>query len=145
MVDDVAEQEITRSTTDIGKSDGVALAVQHKYVPPLDGSADDFAEADMRICQGIGLILSKLYFGYRWKTFADSKQGVVGFSIPALMGETLHYVINLKQYSDLTPQLIADKAGELLERMNLPRGKADQIALVEAQNRKHTFDFGKTH
>jgi hypothetical protein len=141
---DAVETEITRSITDIGKSDGIELAVQAKYIPPLDGNADDFAEADMRICQGIGVILSKVYFGYGWKTFADSKQGVVGFSIPSLMGETLHYVINLKQYSDLTPDLIVKHGGELLERMNLPRGKADQIALVEAQNRKHTFDFGKT-
>lgn len=142
---DGVETEILRSRSAIGKSGGIGLAVEHKYVPPLDGDDDLFAEADMRVCKGIGLILSEVYFGYGWKTFADLRQGVVGFSIPALMGETLHYVINLKQYSDLTPQLIVQKGGELLERMNLPRGKADQIALVEAQNRKHTFDFGKTH
>lgn len=142
---EVVEQDITRSVTDIGTAGGIDLAVAHKYIPPLDGSDDLYAEFDMQVCKGIGEVLAKVYFGYGWKTFADTRQGVVGFSIPALMGETLHYVINLKQYSELSAQLIVDKAGELLERMNLPRGKADQIALVEAQNRKHSFDFGKTH
>lgn len=143
---DVVDQEIVRSTTDLGAPEGgTEQAVKHVYVPPLDGNEDLYAEFDMQICKGMGEVLAKVYFGYGWKTFADSKQGVVGFSIPTLMGETLHYVINLKQYSELTPDLIVAKAGELLERMNLPRGKFDQMALVEAQNRRHTFDFGKTH
>jgi hypothetical protein len=97
----------------------------------------------MQVATGIGMLLNKHYFGYRWKTFADTRQGVVGFQIPSLMGPTVHYVINLKQYSDLTPQLIVDKAGELLERMNLPRDKFSMAAVLAAEKRKHTFDFGK--
>jgi hypothetical protein len=66
---------------------------------------------------------------------------VVGFAIPELMGDTLHMVINLKQFSDLTEELVVRHAGELLERMHLPRGVADQAALLWARQNKTKFHF----
>ena len=132
--------EVLSATEISGPGAAKALVIQ-TYQPPLDGKSDDYAGFDMRIAQGIGELLNKHYFGYTWKSFADSKQGVVGFSIPELMGPTLHYIINLKQFSDLTPQLIVDKAGELLERMHLPRGKFDMAAFVEARSRRNKFHF----
>jgi hypothetical protein len=120
---------------------GGQAIVRKVYVPPLDGRSDDYEGFDMRIAQGIGELLNKHYFGYAWKTYADSQQGVVGFAIPELMGETLHMVINLKQFSDLTPDLIVHQAGELLERMHLPRGKFDMAALLWARQNKTKFHF----
>lgn len=131
---------ITTDTVVIDGAGGEAL-VRKVYVPPLDGKSDDYAGFDMRIAQGIGELLNKHYFGYAWKSYADSKQGIVGFSIPELMGETLHYVIRLAEFADLTPQLIIDKAGELLERMHLPRGKADMAQLEWARRHRHLFQF----
>lgn len=144
MSEEVTDELILVSETETG-SGSEKLTVQRTYMPPLDGKSDDYAGFDMQIAEGIGVLLNKNYFGYLWKSYADTRQGIVGFSIPALMGPTLHMVVNLKQFSELTPDLIINKAGELLERMNLPRHKFDMAALVEAQNRRHTFDFGKVN
>jgi hypothetical protein len=139
-IDAVDRVEI-RSTTEIEGEGHLKATVSQQYIPPLDGSDDLLAEFDMRIARGIGELLNKHYFAYPWKSFADSRQGVVGFSIPELMGPTLHMIVNLKQYSDLTPQLIVDKAGELLERMHLPRGQIDMAAYLHARANRHKFDF----
>jgi hypothetical protein len=139
---DVLDQPVTHSITEIDGRKGMKALVQQTYVPPLDGNDDLYAEFDMTIARGIGELLNRHYFGYSWKSFADSKQGVVGFAIPELMGPTLHMVINLKQYSDLTPDLIVNKAGELLERMKLPRGQADMAMVAFARANRHKFDFG---
>lgn len=137
----MTDRVITRSVSEITGNRGQKATVTQTYQPPLDGDDDLFAEVDMRVAEGIGVLLNKLYFGYTWKSYADLRQGVVGFAIPELMGPTLHMVINLKTYDALDPQLIADKAGELLERMNLPRGQIDMAAYLEAKTRKHTFQF----
>lgn len=132
---------ITTGSVVIDGAGGGSALVRKVYVPPLDGRSDDYEGFDMKIAQDIGEVLNKHYFGYAWKTYADSAQGVVGFAIPELMGETLHYVINLKQFSDLTPELIVHHGGELLERMRLPRGVADQAALLWARQNKTKFHF----
>ena len=138
---DAPDQTIVRSETEITGSQSQTATVRQVYIPPLDGKSDDYAGFDMRVAKGIGELLNKHYFAYPWKSFADTKQGVVGFSIPCLMGPTLHYVINLKQFSDLTPDLIIRTAGELLERMHLPRGKADMAALAWAAQNRNKFHF----
>lgn len=137
---DQTDRVITRSVTELEDSKG-KITVSQQYIPPLDGLSDDYEGFDMQVARGIGELLNKVYFGYEWKSYADTRQGIVGFSIPELMGPTLHMVINLKQYSELSPQLIVDKAGELLERMKLPRGRADMALILEAKQRRHTFDF----
>lgn len=121
---------------------GQHALVRQIYQPPLDGRSDDYAAFDMQIAKGIGELLNKHYFAYPWKSYADSQQGVVGFSIPELMGPTLHYVINLKQFSDLTPELIVRHAGELLERMHLPRGQIDMAQYLWAKQNRDKFHFG---
>lgn len=138
---DSLDQVIVRSETEIEGRGGLKASVTHTYQPPLDGRPDLHAEYDMSVARGIGELLNKHYFGYTWKSFADMQQGIVGFSIPELMGDTLHFIINLKSHDALDPQLIVEKAGELLERMKLPRGQIDMAAYVEARNRKHTFQF----
>lgn len=140
---DVSDTPILIKEDAVGVSEGRSIVAETRYIPPLDGHDDLYAEFDLQIARGIYELLTKVYFGYDWKTFADSQQGIVGFQIPALMGPTLHYVVNLKQFSDLTPDLIINRGGELLERMHLPRHKFDMLALIEAQKNKAEFEFGK--
>jgi hypothetical protein len=102
---DDSDRPITTESVVIDGAGGSSALVRKVYMPPLDGRSDDYEGFDMRIAKGIGELLNKHYFGYAWKTYADTQQGVVGFAIPELMGETLHMVINLKQFSDLTPDL----------------------------------------
>lgn len=141
MSDQIDQSIIVASEIQTGRH-GLKMRARQEYTPPLDGREDLRAEFDLSIAKGIYVLLSKHYFGYEWKSFADSKQGVVGFSIPDLMGPTLHMVVNLKQYSDLNPELIVEKAGELLERMHLPRGQIDMAAYAIARESRHRFDFG---
>jgi hypothetical protein len=145
MAEDLVERSdepiVLKETVEKG-SDGLEVKFTAGYVPPLDGSQDDFDAFDIRIAKGVFLILSKVYFGYDWMVTADSKQGLVTFKIPDLMGPTLCYAIRLAQYSDLTPELITRCGGELLERMHLPRGTVDMAAIKLARSSRHTFDFG---
>ena len=138
---DATDQVIVRSETQIEGRGGQKATVTQTYQPPLDGRPDLHAEYDMSVARGIGELLNKHYFGYTWKSFADMQQGIVGFSIPDLMGPTLHQIINLKSHDALDPQLIVDTAGELLERMHLPRGQIDMAAYLEARNSRHKFQF----
>lgn len=124
------------------RADSPLLTMRQSYVPPLDGSADDLAQFDTWIALQVAKVLTKHYYGYDWHVKADSRQGVVAFSIPSLMGPTLHMVIRLAEYKDLEPRLIMRKAGELLERMNLPRSAVDIPEYYAAIQRRHTFDFG---
>ncbi len=130
------------SATEIHGANGQGATVIRTYQPPLDGKSDDYEGFDNRVAEGIGVLLNKHYFGYRWKSYSDAKQGIVGFSIPKLMGPTLHMVIRLAEFKDIE-QIVVDKAGELLERMNLPRDRAGMAKHLEdeAQHRKHTFQF----
>lgn len=115
--------------------------ITQAYVPPLDGTEDQLKAFDMKIAKQVALVLVKSYPGYSWLVTADSKQGVVHFCIPELMGPSLKYVIKLGQFPDLTPKLIMVCAGELLERMGLRRGKMDLGEYLAAKNNKDTFDF----
>lgn len=138
---DVEDRVEARSFTDATNGRDT-VHIRSQYIPPLDGRSDDYEGFDMRVAEGMGILLNKVYFGYEWKTYADTKQGIVGFAIPELMGPTLYYVINLAKFDPLMlDQLVVDKAGELLERMNLPRGKADMTLILEAKQRRHTFQF----
>lgn len=140
-IDDAIDTTVTTDLSFIdGPGKGQAM-VRQQYLPPLDGRSDDYAGFDMSVAKGIGELLNKHYFGYSWKSYADTRQGVVGFSIPELMGETLHMVINLKQFADLTPELIVRQAGELLERMHLPRDKFDMAQLKLAKANRANFHF----
>lgn len=140
-MEDAPEQIVTHAVSTIEGRGNLQATVRQTYTPPLDGRSDDYAGFDMQVARGIGELLNKHYFGYTWKSFADCRQGIVGFSIPELMGDTLHMVVNLKQFADLQPQLIVEKAGELLERMHLPRGQIDMAAYAFAKTNRRNFEF----
>jgi hypothetical protein len=86
-------------------------------------------------------LLQADYPGYPWETFVSSKQGIAHFSIPDLMGATLKYVIRLAQWTDLEPKLIRRCAGELLERLNLPRTRIDIAAYLASRANRPGMDF----
>lgn len=123
-------------------TDRLKMSIERKYVPPLDGSVDDLKQFDNWLARQVAELLVKQYYGYEWHVMADSKQGIVCFSIPEIMGPTLKQVIRLAEYADLTPALIQRTAGEMLERMGLRRGPIDIAQYLAAKDRKHTFDFG---
>lgn len=120
---------------------GIKQEIKSLYIPPLDGTKDEVDAFDMRIAKEVAQVLVKTYPGYSWLVNAESKQGVVYFKIPELMGATLAYVIKLGEFGDLTPKLVAACAGELLERMNLRRGAIDIGEYLAAKNAKEKFDF----
>ena len=50
-------------------------------------------------------------------------------------------MIRLAEFSELTPELIVMTAGELLERMHLPRDKFDMAAYKLAKLNRANFHF----
>lgn len=138
---EVSDTPIELGTQEVTGRQGMKMEVRQQYVPPLDGTKDEVDVFDSWIARGIAEILVKNYFGYSWQVVAESRQGIVYFAIPDLMGPTLKWVIRLAQYSDLTPQLIKRCAGELLERMGLRRGQMDPAEYQAALGRRETFDF----
>lgn len=111
------------------------------YTPPLDGSLDPHRGFDLFVAKRIDEILTHHYPGYPWKVVSNAQQGIVYFNIPALMGETLHWLIKLGDWNDLSPKLVIDGGGELLERMNLPRQGFEVMSFLEALGDRAKFDF----
>lgn len=138
---DRSDQPILLRSEDIQAWRGPKLHVQQHYVPPLDGKIDDRKGFDQKMADDVQEILQKKYPGYPWKAVCDSKQGVVYFSIPILMGETLKMVIRLAEWSDLTPQLVMRLGGEVLERLGLRRGLISLGEFSDIQRNKHRADF----
>lgn len=131
----VASQDIA------GPKSGQTMSIERRYTPPLDGTDDQVAYYDMSMARAVAEVLVKYYFGYDWYVMAESRQGIIAFSIPELMGPTLKQVIRLAQHSDLTPKLIRETGGQMLERMGLRRGPCDMAEYQAAKSRRATFDF----
>jgi hypothetical protein len=114
------------------------------YVPPLDGTEDQRKDFDIWVASGVHHILTKHYPGYPWKAICDSRQGLVYFNIPILMGATLHWTIKLAQWEDFAiggERLVIEGGGQLLERMNLPRTGFEAGSFLDARDNKHKLDF----
>ena len=142
---DVSDEPITISETMVepaGRSPDVKqVQVQQQYIPPLDGTPDELDRFDMSIARKVAEVLVRNYYGYYWFVMAESRQGIVAFSIPDLMGPTLKQVIRLAQFGDLDRKLIRDTGGQMLERMGLRRGPKDVAEYEKAKANRHLFDF----
>lgn len=119
-------------------ADGIKAAV---YTPRLDGTFDSLKEADMTMAREVGRVLHAAYPKYPWKVVSEIRQGYVAFQIPELMGPTLHAFIRMADMGLMNDKLILDVAGELLERMQLPRGRCDMDLYRAAKFRLGTFQF----
>lgn len=138
----LADEPITISEEVLDRPTGeMQVTVQRQYIPPLDGTKDDVDAFDNWIARRVAEVLVRQYYGYEWHVVAESRQGIVYFSIPDLMGPTLKQVIRLAEYKDLTPALITRCGGEMLERMGLRRGRIDIGEYTAAKMRRETFDF----
>jgi hypothetical protein len=132
----IGEHELERPTGEL------KVTIQRQYIPPLDGTKDEVAAFDNWLARGVAELLVKFYYGYEWHVMAESRQGIIAFSIPDLMGPTLKQVIRLAEYKDLRPELIRETGGQMLERMGLRRGRMDRAEYEAAKFRRATFDFG---
>lgn len=121
------------------------MQTRQMYTPPLDGSTDPHRHFDAFVASRMMEILAHHYPGYPWDVVSNAQQGVVHFGIRVLMGETLRWVIKLKQWDDLNPKLVIDGGGELLERFNLPRAGFEVMSFIAARDNKHRaqIDIGK--
>lgn len=140
----VSDEPITTAQSIVepsARSDVKRVEIKQQYIPPLDGTADEVARFDQWIAKRVAEVLVREFYGYDWYVMAESRQGIVVFSIPELMGPTLKQVIRLAQYSDLDPKLIRNCAGQMLERMGLRRGPKDIAEYEAAKLKLHTFDF----
>lgn len=117
------------------------VQIQQQYIPPLDGTPDELDRFDMWIARRVAEVLVRNYYGYDWFVMAESRQGIVAFSIPDLMGPTLKQVIRLAQFGDLDRKLIRETGGQMLERMGLRRGPKDVAEYEKAKANRHMFDF----
>jgi hypothetical protein len=140
---EVSDTPIIVREDEVGVSEGRTIYARQTYTPPLDGSDDEFEQIDLTVARDLYCILTKKYFAYRCDTYANIRHGIVGFKITELMGPTLYKVINLRQYSDLTEDLVKRVAGDLLDRMGLPTDKFNMARYLEAKANKHLFEFGK--
>ncbi len=127
----VLKQDVIEKST----AGGHDLVVQHKYVAPAtvdEGIADDpFKDQDARIAATMMKWLNEKYPGYPWATECDSRQGIVRFNIPILMGVDHWYVVNLRTH-DVVDGLHKG-AGEILERYRQPRDGFNLGAFLEAR------------
>lgn len=120
------------------------MQIRTLYQPPLDGSPDLYREIDLAVARKVIGTLDKEYPGYPWHAKCNAQQGVVYFSIPALMGETLVWLIKLRQWEEFEQNgehLVRKGGGQLLERMGLPRKAFDADSFVKARDNKHLLDF----
>lgn len=141
MTDEPVSEEPVIVATETTVEKGVELTKTAAYVARLDGTFDEFALADISLAKQVAGILSNAYPGYPWKVMSEIRQGFVAFQLPELMGPTLHAFIRLADWSNLNAKLILDTAGEMLERIDLPRGRCDMALYNEAKQRMATFDF----
>lgn len=140
-----ADEPITLSITEVEKPSTASesrVEIHQQYVPRLDGTVDPWDRYDTSMARAIAEVLVHHYYGYDWHVVAESRQGIIFFSIPDLMGPTLRQVIRLGDHSHLNKKLIRDCGGMMLERMGLRRGPKDPAEYEAAKKRRHTFDFG---
>ena len=120
---------------------GIDITTFDGYQAPLDGTFDEFEVADHILKMEVTKLLMSAYLGYPWHVIAEIRQGFVAFNLPELMGDSLHVFIRIEDKERIGKRLILDLAGNLLERMGLPRGRVDLDAYRAARLRLHTFKF----
>lgn len=140
----VSDTPITVSETTVEptkRSEVKSMEIQQQYIPRLDGTDDPYARADRRLARLVAEVLVKHFYGYTWLVVSEIRQGVVYFSIPDLMGDTLRWVIRLPEFPEMMEMVVMRGGGELLERMGLRRGPMDRAEYESAKQNRHLFDF----
>lgn len=119
-----------------GGHDMVVLTKHEAPATPDEGIAHDpYKAKDLEVAGTMMKWLNEKYAGYPWATQCDSKQGIVKFNIPILMGTDYWYVINLHTHDIV--EGMHKGAGEILERYRQPRTGFNLGAFLEARG-KHS-------
>lgn len=127
---------------EVSSDHGVDVLQTLAYMAPLDGTFDPFQEADMAMARQVIDVLNKHYPLYPWHVTSEIRQGFVAFQLPEIMGPTLNAFIRRAEMKTIEEKLIVRLAGDMLERMGLPRGRCDMDLYREAKERMDTFQFG---
>lgn len=115
------------------------VVMMHQYLADGDdptGEYDVHKDYDMFICNRAQALLSVLYPGHMFCVRSDAKAHSFYLSYPILMGIGYWWYVNLRT-DELTPYLIGNMAGEILERYGLPRGAWQESSFLEARE-KHS-------
>lgn len=111
------------------------LVVEQKYEalagPNGEMLADPHRAQDEAVAANVMAWLLREYRGYPWGVVVDSKQGIIKFNIPILMGFNMFWVINLHT-TDVIEGLAAG-AGQILERYGLSRTRFSLGEFLEAR------------
>jgi hypothetical protein len=113
------------------------VVMMHQYLGSGDdehGEYDVHKDYDMFVCTRTQALLGVLYPGHMFCVRSDAKEHAFYLSYPLLMGIGHWWFVNLKT-DELTPYLIGNMAGEILERYRLPRGAWDEASFLDARKR----------
>lgn len=113
-----------------GKGPRVEWQLKHERSATF--GEDQHAAVDMQMAKGIGRLLHSHYRGHFWDVIVDSRQGYCAITITILLGNW-KYKIPLK---DLTPQMVIEAGGHILERFTIPRSSIDMAAFVAAREKR---------
>lgn len=114
------------------------VLVTQAYLTSLDD--DDRTAWELFIAKQVTMDLENYYPGHGWKVRCEVSQGAVFIWLPVLMGENWKMFIPL---DNLTPVLVANVGGEILERYRLPRGRFELGSFLEARE-KHSILLDRT-
>lgn len=98
------------------------------------GTPPHIRRAELFLANHMLLLLNKMYPGYGWSATVSVQQGLVWFSIPALMGDLadIEHLDNA-MHPEFLVKWLKIRGGEILERFRLRRGKIDLDQMSEAR------------
>lgn len=116
-----------------------SFSLRAGYAHPDKGDQpeyDPFAAADMRMARQVGAWLETHYPGHPWAVSVQHRQGVVLITIPELLWN-YKYVIHIADLKgDPALKAVGRAAGEILERLGLPRAAFSSTQFTEALLRR---------
>lgn len=85
------------------------------------------------LCDSVGPVLAMTYPGYRWRTEALPKQGIIRIRCE-MTNASFGYVLKLRNWFSATQwrELVVKAGGEILERSNLNRRGFDENEFRQA-------------
>lgn len=111
------------------------IVVEKKYEAPAsaDGGIanDPYREKDAELAELMMKWLHRHYPGHLWGCVADTRQGIVKFNIPILMGFQTWWVVNLRTHDIV--EGMREGAGQILERYGLRRGRFELASFLDAR------------
>lgn len=87
----------------------------------VDGD-DPFVQADLALTVKISEVLERHYPAHPWMVTVSHAQGYAAIKLPILMKRNQHHILHITTLkSDPGLKCVIRAAGEILERLNIPR------------------------